>query len=127
LSALAWLKYTTRRKRLGYNTERGPEMPIGGDRYPRTEKNLKNAPKTHGVYALYEGSRLIYIGRAAGTNVTINSRLNDHARGDDGPCTQAYTHYQREETSNAKAREEQLLEEYKKANGQLPPCNERVG
>ncbi len=100
-------------------------MPIQGDLYSRSEDNLQKVPASHGVYALYEDNRLIYIGRAAGQGVTIRSRLNAHARGDDGPCTQAFTSYRREETSNAKAREDELLEEYKQANnGQLPACND---
>ena len=100
-------------------------MPVEGKTYAKNENNLQNAPQSHGVYELYEGDRLIYIGRAAGTGVTINSRVNDHARGDDGSCTQAFTHYRREVTENAEARETELLEEYKQANsGQLPACND---
>ncbi len=100
-------------------------MPIQGELYTNSETNLQRAPASHGVYALYQDDRLIYIGRAAGKGVTINSRLNDHARGDDGPCTQAFTSYRREETENAEARETELLEEYKQANnGQLPACND---
>ena len=103
-------------------------MPNEDSRYANNEKNLKNAPKSHGVYTLYEGKRLIYIGRAAGKDVTINSRLNSHASGNEGACTKAFTSYRREESANAEAREKELLEEYQQANnGQLPACNERVG
>ena len=100
-------------------------MPIEDSWYAKHEENLKNAPKSHGVYTLYEGDRLIYIGRAAGKGVTINSRLNSHASGNEGACTQAFTRYMREETENAEARETELLEEYKQANdGQRPACND---
>ncbi len=100
-------------------------MPIEDGWYAKNENNLKSAPKSHGVYILYEGDRLIYIGRAAGKDVTINSRLNSHASGSEGACTKAFTHYRREKTENAEARETELLEEYKQANnGQRPACND---
>ena len=99
-----------------------------GDIYPKTAENLAVAPDSHGVYELWENSAVIYIGRAAGQGVTIRSRLNDHARGDDGPCTKVYTHYKREVTEAAVSREKQLLEEYQQTHGgRLPRCNERTG
>lgn len=100
-------------------------MPIQGDKYPKTNDNLGNAPAKHGVYQLYEDSAIIYIGRAAGIGVTIRSRLSDHAAGRDGPCTKAYTHYKREVTESAKSREYELLEEFQRNYGRLPACNER--
>ena len=99
-------------------------MPITGDRYQITDKNVNAAPQAHGVYALYEVDITIYIGRAAGEGVTICSRLQDHKAGRDGPCTAAATHYRREKTSRPMGREKELLEEYRTRYGQLPRCND---
>jgi hypothetical protein len=101
------------------------DMPISGDRYAFTEKNVNNAPDEHGVYALYDGDILIYYGRASGDGVTICSRLQSHFRGDEGPCTQGATHYRREMTESPKHREKELLDEFAARFGRLPRCNER--
>lgn len=99
-------------------------MPITGDKYPFTDKNVNVAPLAHGVYTLYEGDVTIYIGRAAGEGVTIRSRLQDHKSGRDGPCTKGATYYRREETSRPVAREKELLEEFLNRYGRLPRCND---
>ena len=100
-------------------------MPIQGSRYEFTEKNVNASLAQHGVYALYDGILLIYVGRAQGKGVTIRSRLQRHRDGTEGACTQGATHYRREETEDATAREVELLAEYKRANkGKLPRCNE---
>ena len=102
-------------------------MPIDSRSYDFTKKNVDLAPEEHGVYALYDRGELIYYGRAAGENVTIRSRLQDHLSGSDGKRTKSATHYAREVTGNPEAREKQLLEEYQAAHVRLPRCNERVG
>ncbi len=102
-------------------------MPIIGDKYGFTQDNVDKSPDDHGVYELYEGDELIYIGRAAGDGVTIRSRLQDHFRGDDGRCTQQATTYRREVTNTPKAREVELLNEHLRRHGRLPRCNSRVG
>ena len=101
-------------------------MAIGGDLYTFNEENVNRAPEKHGVYALYDGSTLIYIGRAAGDGVTIRGRLQSHFRGDEGNCTKQATRYRREVTESATSRERELLEEYQGSHGgKLPRCNER--
>ncbi len=102
-------------------------MPISGRLYSFNRTNVDNAPDTGGVYALYLGDELIYIGRAQGGTVTIRSRLEDHLSGRDGTCTQRATGYRREQTAQAAARERTLLEEFKLGYWRLPRCNERVG
>ena len=101
-------------------------MPISGDSYPFTQDNVNKAPAQHGVYQLEEGSEITYIGRASGDGVTIRSRLQSHYRGDEGPCTKAATHYQREVTNRPIAREKELLDEYVRQHGRLPACNDRA-
>ncbi len=103
-------------------------MPIGGDRYGFTRENVEKSPAQHGVYQLDEQAEVVYIGRASGQNVTIRSRLQAHHAGTGGAGTRNATHYRREVTENAEAREVQLLEEFKQAHGgRLPRYNERVG
>ncbi len=116
-------------------------MPITGDKYVFTERNINNAPAEHGVYVLYDNTPLvtefsgpfpsmrrrrgdltIYIGRASGDGVTIRSRLMSHYRGDEGLCTVAATHYRREVTSDPIARESELLDEYEENYSELPRC-----
>lgn len=102
-------------------------MPIVGDKYGFTQENVDKSPDDHGVYELYEGEELIYIGRAAGDGVTIRSRLQDHFRGDDGSCTQRADGYRREVTDRPRAREVELLNEHQRRYGRLPRCNARIG
>ncbi len=100
-------------------------MPITGPRYAFTESNVNKAPAEHGVYALYDGDVIVYIGRASGDGVTIRSRLKSHYRGDEGLCTVAATRYRREVTSDPIARESDFLDEYEENYGELPRCNDR--
>jgi hypothetical protein len=100
---------------------------MSNDKYAFTEKNVNGTLDVQGVYALYDGDEIIYIGRADGRTVTIRSRLQSHLRGDEGACTQGATHYWRAEHSNPKAREVELLNDYKRQWRRLPRCNERVG
>lgn len=88
---------------------------------------LYSVPEEHGVYVLYEGQELIYIGRAAGVGVTLKSRLTSHNGGYEGPCTQRATSFCYEACHNSPAREVELLEWYKGKFGRLPRCNERIG
>ena len=99
-------------------------MSIQGDIYEFTDNNLDKAPDSGGVYALYNGSTLIYIGRSKGGTTSIRSRLKDHKAGRDGRCTQSADHYRREPCTNPMTRERELLEEYKNSNSKLPRCNE---
>lgn len=95
-------------------------------KYEFTSKNVDQSPNEHGVYLLYDGNVLIYIGRAWGKDVTIRSRLQSHMRGDEGACTESATHYSREVREDSAARELELLKEFRKTYGRLPRCNDKV-
>jgi excinuclease UvrABC nuclease subunit len=97
-------------------------MPVSGNTYPFTRKNVDGSPERPGVYALLSGDRVIYYGKAT---KSIRSRLQCHLRGDEGRCTQGATHYKREVTSQPTAREKELLDAFKARSGRLPRCNER--
>ena len=100
-------------------------MTIQSKIYEFNQTNVDNAPPEHGVYQLMDRGGVIYIGRAAGTEVTIRSRLQSHKRGVEGACTQGASHYQREITEAAVSREKALLTEYANSHaGRLPKCND---
>jgi hypothetical protein len=97
-------------------------MPIAGDVIPFTEANVDSSPAQSGVYALFDGKAVVYYGCS---DTSIRGRLQCHLRGDEGPCTRGASHYKREVTSKPKAREKELLDAFKAANGRLPRCNEK--
>lgn len=65
--------------------------PAGG-RAPFDAPNVTEAPATSGVYFLYAGQRLIYIGVAA-NGATLRERLHDHLRGEDATCPEPATEF----------------------------------
>jgi|GEM_PF-896160 len=100
---------------------------MASDTYAFTWENIQNAPAQAGVYALFDGDEIIYIGRAQGGNTTIRSRLSAHKNGNEGSCTQFALAYWRETTSRPVSREKELLEWFKGKHGRLPRCNSRIG
>lgn len=100
-------------------------MQISGDLRTFSKDDIDHAPEEAGVYALYRGDSLIYIGRAEGglSMTTIRARLKNHQAGSFGPLTKAATHYRCEVRPDPVARERELLREYEKLHGQLPRCN----
>lgn len=102
-------------------------MTISSPRYPFNKTTVDAASDRAGVYALYDGTTVIYYGRAQGGTVTIRSRLQAHFRGDEGACTKSATHFAAEPCTNPVTREEELLNEFRRLNNRLPRCNARVG
>ena len=100
-------------------------MPLYGKAYRFTRENVDNAPETGGVYGLYYGEELIYVGSAAGHTATLRSRLQDHLSGRRGACTQHATCYKREITASGAARAKELLAEHLTYRRTLPRGNER--
>lgn len=96
-------------------------------KYPFLEEVIAYAPNENGVYLLYEGDELIYIGRAVGAFVTIRSRLQAHWRGDEGACTQRATAYGWHICPDGSQLEADLLAAYRQTYGRLPRCNSRIG
>ena len=76
-----------------------------------------------GVYELWDASGVIYIGSST---VSIRDRLNAHANGSEGRCTEAATHYKEEESGRPVERERALLHEHQQTFGHLPRCNDRI-
>lgn len=100
-------------------------MLIQGETYRFNDDNIDHAPKVSGVYILYNGPQIIFIGKATGTK-TIRSKLQAHRRGDEGPCTKHATHYRRELTPSPVSRERDLIREYASMYGRLPSCNQAM-
>lgn len=96
-------------------------MAIRSPRYAFNAVNLAGAPQDQGVFTLWDGEELIYVGRATG-RATIKSCLADHFAGDHGPCTRQATHYGWEITHFAAWREAELLEEFAALQRRLPRC-----
>ncbi len=100
-------------------------MPIAEQKYKRlTVKNVDRAPERAGVYALYAGSELLFLGGTDGkTKATIRSRLRKHI----GATPKEADRYKRELTGEPVARLKALLREYTKVNGHLPKYNDTNG
>jgi hypothetical protein len=91
------------------------------------EATVVFAPASPGVYFLYRGERLIYIGIAVhGTG--IRQELEKHLAGRYGPRTRAATVFEYELTRDpVVASREYLLAHMAQNRGRLPLCNRADG
>jgi hypothetical protein len=95
-----------------------------GEHVPFVSRSVAEAPASPGVYLLYRGHRLIYIGLAA-AGATIHERLRYHLRGDGGPCTRCATEFDYETSADPVALYRHYVAVYLDATGGLlPDCNE---
>ena len=99
-------------------------MPITGTRKIFNRNNVDNAPARRGVYALYRGSELLYIGRGGTLTSNIRTRLQAHFAGKEGSCTKRANRFKIEITASPRTRERRLLQDYLDKYGELPPCND---
>lgn len=84
-------------------------MRIDLHRYRFVRNILQYAPHEEGgVYLLWQGGEVIYIGRT-GAGQNLRQCLLDHQSGALGPCTAAATHYSWEVTAEAVERYLDLL------------------
>jgi hypothetical protein len=88
-----------------------------------TDDEIRQAPIYDGVYALYESSTTIYIGKGEGQE-GIRGRLIAHKEGYEGECTRYADYFNYEPVFNPSQREAELLQEYKLLWGKLPRCND---
>ena len=100
-------------------------MPINGNLQAFSREHTEQAPDEPGVYGLYQGDDLIYIGRAEGglSITTIRARLKSHCQGHRGPNTEHATHYRCEVNRDPVVRQRKLLQAYEQRHGRLPRCN----
>ena len=100
-------------------------MIIRGEKYRFSDDDISHTPNCSGVYVLYYGPEIIYIGKATGKD-TLKSKLQAHKRGNEGSCTRYATHFAREQTPSPLGRERDMLQEYKNEHLRLPKCNEAI-
>jgi hypothetical protein len=94
-------------------------MPISDRKFKKlTVANVERSPRKAGVYGLYAGKTLVYLGGASGPE-TIQSALRAHL---DAPPSKA-TRYKRETSASPDARLKTLLAEHVAARGRPPVGN----
>jgi len=94
---------------------------LTGEVFRFTEDTIRLVPARKGVYALYRGNELIYIGKAEQEG-GLKAELLVHLLGKDR-CTRNVTAYRFEVCNNPSEREEYLLQAYKLDYYELPCCN----
>jgi predicted GIY-YIG superfamily endonuclease len=94
-------------------------VPLGKPRYHFTRRMIDGAPADRGVYILYRGAQVLYVGRAD----DIRARLRQHSEGGVCECSRQATHYSWEIVLQPRLRELELLREQRERDGALPPCN----
>jgi hypothetical protein len=97
-------------------------MPIAGPRYRFNAGMVDGAPEERGVYGLWDGEDLIFLGRSQGA-LTIQHALREHLSGRAGPCTSRATHYAWELCFEPAEREAELLAAFKAQFRRVPRCN----
>lgn len=94
-------------------------------RYPFKRAMIEHAPDDAGVYALFDGEELIYLGNAS-DELSIRSSLLLHQDGALGPCTMKATTYTWEIARLPKLRARELLAQFRQARGSNPRCQGRA-
>jgi excinuclease UvrABC nuclease subunit len=96
-------------------------MPITGSWWSLTDGMVDSDREEGGVYHLADvQSVIIYVGSAD----NIKRRMREHVHETENACIAKYaTKYQIEYTRTYKARELELYNEFKRANGVPPRCN----
>ena len=98
---------------------------ISGEFYPWSDNNTKRISEKSGVYGFYDAKKnLIYIGSAENLRTRFRHYWTTNFAED--PCKRDTKTYKQEFTSNYKAKEKELLEQYERAHGKLPKCNQKV-
>ncbi len=97
-------------------------MPIDEPKYKFARSLIAGAPEGSGLYALWEGGEMIYIGRANGT--TIRQALLRHLEKKYCPCSAHATHYTWELSLRPATRELEVLRDFEARHQRLPRCNE---
>lgn len=83
---------------------------------------LDYAPDEGGVYGLFDGQELIYVGRTSDAQGSIKVLLLRHHEGAHGPCTEKATSYTWEITMRSTIREAEILAAFQQLNGTEPRC-----
>lgn len=95
-------------------------------RYPFNRAAIEAAPEEAGIYGLFDGTELIYIGRAPGGAHGIKALLLAHQDGLHGSCTMKAATYTWEITIWSAAREVEVLTAFVQQNRREPRCQQRT-
>ena len=88
------------------------------------EDTVEHSPASPGVYALYSGDELTYLGLAAQGD-GIRARLEDHLRGGCAGCSRQATRFTYELTHHPRRRHSQRIGAHRERHGgRVPSCNE---
>jgi len=90
-------------------------------KYPFSESYIRHSPDDAGIYWLWRGRDLIYVGIAA-DGATIRSRLYEHFYGRSCACSSEATHYFWELAQRPADRRAQILKAMDLMNS-VPACN----
>src|SRR3954469_14760396 len=92
-------------------------------RYPFTRGAIEFAPEEPGIFGLFDGTELIYVGRAEDRHDrSIRALLIRHQDGAFGECTMKATHYTWEISIWPAARETELLARFFQEHARDPRC-----
>jgi hypothetical protein len=92
-------------------------------RYAFKRAALQHAPEEAGIYGLFDGEDLIYLGRASDREArSLRSLLLLHQDGALGECTMKATHYTWEIAVWAAAREGEVLRAFRRQHQRDPRC-----
>ena len=94
-------------------------------RYPFTRAMIEHAPEESGVYGLFDGHELVYVGKTA-PGASIKAGLFLHQDGANGACTMKATAYTWEITLSPAARETEILARFHQGNGRDPRYQDKV-
>src|SRR5712672_168602 len=97
-------------------------------RYPFTRAAIEFAPEEAGIFGLFDGTELIYIGRAPDRHDhSIRTFLLRHQDGVMGECTMKATHYTWEIIlMGSAARETELLARHFQNHHSEPRCTGKI-
>jgi hypothetical protein len=92
-------------------------------KHPFTEHGIEDAPAVSGVYWLWDGDELIFVGKAVGENVTIRACLQLHLQGGEGKCTQEATSFGFEMPDDPDMFIKDAIGSWEWHHKRLPRCN----
>lgn len=97
-------------------------------RYPFNRAAIEFAPEEAGIFGLFDGKELVYIGRATDReDHSIRALLLRHQDGAMGDCTMKATQYTWEITVwGAAARETELLARHFQSTHREPRCQSKI-
>jgi hypothetical protein len=95
-------------------------------RFAFNRVNVEYAPDESGIFGLFDGDELIYIGRATRNGHSIRECLLRHQNGEYGECTMRATGYTWEITGRPREREAELLAAFRRVERRDPRCQQEA-